>query len=91
MVWRLHAAALGAAYPAFGEVSVETAGLPAPAGLERTLPSRLTATAIVGCVRRLAPIPADLSDAHGVDGIAGVIRSRIATDALGSATVKSGS
>jgi hypothetical protein len=76
--WRLHAAALNVAYPAFGEVSVENAGLPAPAGLERTIPAAPEAAVILACARRLAPILDQLTAPHEVDGIARVIRARFA-------------
>jgi hypothetical protein len=78
VAWRLHAASLGVTYPAFGEVSVENAGLPAPAGLERTLPTAPEAAAIMACARQLAPLLDELTAPHCVDGIARIVRAQLA-------------
>jgi hypothetical protein len=77
LVWQLWAAKHGVAFPVFGAVSVENAGLPGPAGIEATHPRALTASSLLDSVDALASIVADLTAPYDVDGVARVVRTRI--------------
>lgn len=79
-VWQLYAAALGVDYPGFGAVSVENAGLTAPAGLGRSLPARAEPVAIVAAARALAAVLEPLSVSHDVDGLRAIMRQRLDED-----------
>ena len=69
VAWKLHAAALGVDYPGFGAVSVENAGLAAPAALHRTLPTGVDAAAIRNAAAALAGILAGLTADLAVGGV----------------------
>lgn len=77
LTWKLHAAALGVEYPIFGAVSVENAGKPPPAGLDRSLPARPNPGLILSAANQVAAALRLLSAGLDVDQI-----QRLATQRL---------
>jgi hypothetical protein len=76
--WQLWAAEQGVTYPLFGAVSVENAGLAGPAGIEATHPASLLAAETLDAVQSLANLLTPLTVRNDVDGVARVVRARIA-------------
>ncbi|TDD99060.1 hypothetical protein [Jiangella asiatica] len=76
--WQLHAAAAGVDYPSFGAVSVENAGLPAPAGIEHTLPAAAAPEALLAAARALASVLDPLTERYAVDGVRAEALRRLA-------------
>lgn len=79
LVWRLHASVVGVDYPCFGAVSVENAGLPAPLGLERSLPQSSEPTAVTAAAGALAEVLSPLGAEFDVAGIRRAALRRLAT------------
>ena len=77
LAWQLWAAREGVAFPGFGLVSVENAGLAGPVGIDSTHPAALAAAPILSAVQSLAAILVNLTAGHDVDGVAHVVTSRI--------------
>jgi hypothetical protein len=77
LTWRLYAASVGVDYPGFGAVSVENAGLPAPAGLESTLPGTAEPEPILAAARALARVLEPLSAPHAVGGLKAITQGRL--------------
>lgn len=73
LVWRLHAAALGVDYPSFGAVSVENAGLPAPAGIADSLPAAVDPGAILAAAAALASVLDPLAAPFAVERLRTVV------------------
>lgn len=69
LTWKLHAASQGVDYPAFGPVSVENAGKPAPDGVEHSLPARPDPTLILAAAKALVTALRPLSTGLDVDRI----------------------
>ncbi|MQM27107.1 hypothetical protein [Glycomyces albidus] len=76
-LWRLHAAALGLTYPAFGAVTVENAEAEPPQGIHATHPETLTAPDMRKALEALAGLlgPHTTGD---LEPLAAVIRERLA-------------
>ncbi len=75
--WKLIAAELGVGYPGFGPVSVESAGLAPPPGLERSLPSDLRPESLLAAAAALAQTLAHLSRELDVAGVEQATRARL--------------
>jgi hypothetical protein len=74
--FQLHAAEVGVRYPRFGEVSLENAGAPLPAGMEGTLPATLEPRDIHDAIHALAPILVRLTAPHDVDALRALTLAR---------------
>jgi hypothetical protein len=64
LVWQLWAADAGVAFPGFGAVSVENAGLPAPPGLDATHPAGLEPEQLLDAAEALGRVLTELRDDH---------------------------
>lgn len=78
LAWKLHAASLAVEYPDFGAVSVENAGLPAPARMQESLPARAEAGIILGAARALADVLGALTADLDVSGLQQIVTVRLA-------------
>lgn len=76
--WRLHAAVAGIDYPSFGAVSAENADVPAPPGIELTLPAAAAPDAIFAAARALAVVLEPLTAPYHVDGVRAEALRRLA-------------
>ena len=77
LTWKLHAASLGVDYPVFGPVSVENAGLPAPPGLDRSLPAEPDPVLLYAAAQVLAAALRPLTAGSDVDAIGRLARQRL--------------
>lgn len=77
LVWQLHAASVGVDYPGFGAVSVENAGLAAPAGLEASLPATAAPTDILRAAVALADLLDPLGAPFAVAGLRSIVLGRL--------------
>ena len=77
LAWQLWAADNTVAFPAFGAVSVENAGLAGPETIAMTHPDSLSADALFRAIDALTSIVQQLTGTHDVDGVARVVTERI--------------
>jgi hypothetical protein len=77
LAWQLFASGRDIAFPAFGAVSVQNAGLAGEAGMDATLPASLARNDLLDAVRALAAVLVALTAAHRVDGLRDVTLRRI--------------
>lgn len=90
VTWKLHAAFLGVDYPMFGAISVENADLPAPHGIEASLPTGLDTTAILAAARALSCVLDPLTAHLTVAGIRQAALGRL-TSEINTPSSRSGS
>lgn len=69
LAWKLHAASLGVDYPSFGPISVANAGLPAPGGMEHSLPARPDRALLLAAATALSVLLDNLTCDLNVEGI----------------------
>ncbi len=79
LTWKLHAASLGVDYPAFGPVSVENAGRPAPGGIEHSMPARPDPGLILAAAKALATVLGPLTTDLDVERIRRLATAQLAT------------
>jgi hypothetical protein len=70
--WKLYAASCGLDYPSFGPVTVETAKVPPPPGIENTYPRAFEPAGIRSAALSLAAVLRPLSEGLSVDGVRAV-------------------
>jgi hypothetical protein len=77
LAWQLWAADNTVAFPAFGAVSVENAGLAGPEAIAMTHPDSLAVDSLFRAIEVLTSIVEQLTATHDVDGVARVVTERI--------------
>ena len=77
--WKLYAASRGLEYPGFGPVTVETADVPPPPGIEDTYPRTVEPGGISAAALSLAAVLGPLSEGLSVDGVRSVTERSLRT------------
>jgi hypothetical protein len=77
LVWKLHAAALGVDCPHFGPVSVENAGLGAPAAIEASLPSGADPGEILRAAAALVQVLDQVAGPLAFPGLRAIVLERL--------------
>ncbi|MEU5262174.1 hypothetical protein [Amycolatopsis sp. NPDC021455] len=86
--WKLYAASRGLEYPEFGPVTVETANVPPPPGIEDTHPRAIEPGSISSAALSLAAVLGPLSEGLSVEGVRAVTERNLRSaggDVTGSA------